>query len=201
VGTKVLILAGTVKGGFILESDETREEWQVRGPFCNRFEVSDMQYDKQSGAIYAASFEEVWPRTIPAVWKSTDMGETWSNSAAGITYGEELPMKRVWSLMPAHGALYAGVEPAGLFRSEDGGASWQHMEGLRQHPTTPEWIGGYGGLCLHSIVANPTDPNEMWVGISSAGGFHTADRGRTWHSCNKGIRNPYAPDPMAEHGY
>lgn len=201
MSTRVLVMAGTRKGGFILESDEARKDWKVHGPFCNSWEVMDMKHDPKTRAIYAASYEETWPKTIPAVWKTTDMGSTWTRSSEGITYGEEGPkMLKVWHLMPANGALYAGAEPAGLFRSDDGGQTWSHVQGLREHPSTPGWMPGNGGLCLHSIVPHPTDPQQMWVAISAVGAFHTTDGGATWEPRNKGIRDPYAPTPVPEVG-
>ncbi len=95
----------------------------------------------------------------------------------------------MWHLEPAHGALYAGVEPIGLFRSNDGGISWTHVAGLREHPSVPTWSGGNGGQCLHSIVVHPDDPQQIWVGTSAAGSFYTADGGRTWEPRNRNTRN------------
>jgi hypothetical protein len=101
-----------------------------------------------------------------------------------MTYGDDGPeITQVWCVAQAHGALYAGVEPAGLFRSEDGGATWAHVGGLREHPSRPDWQPTAGGLCLHAIVPHPSDPRQMWVGISSGGVFHTRDAGRTWDRC------------------
>jgi photosystem II stability/assembly factor-like uncharacterized protein len=100
----------------------------------------------------------------------------------------------VWNVTSGHDALYAGVEPAGLFRSRDGGATWQHVEGLTNHPTRPEWQPGAGGLCLHSIVPHPTDTARMWVGISAVGAFETSDGGATWDVRNKGVRADFYPE-------
>jgi photosystem II stability/assembly factor-like uncharacterized protein len=106
----------------------------------------------------------------------------------------------VWSVAPAAGSLYAGVEPAGLFRSDDGGQTWQHVEGLTQHPTRPEWQPGAGGLCLHSIVAHPQDAQRMWVGISAVGTFETRDGGASWETRNSGVRADFIPGPPPEFG-
>lgn len=202
VGKRVLLLVSTDKGGFFLESDERRRDWSVRGPFCGD-KVYDMAYDPGTGAILAAG--RVWTedfRSVPAVFRTDDVGESWSHSSEGLTYGEDGPgLKAVWHLAPVHGALYAGVEPAGLFRSEDGGQSWGHIRGLREHPTCPEWMPGNGGLCLHSIVSHPTDPDQMWVAASSVGTFYTADGGRSWEARNTNVRNPFAPEPGGEVGY
>jgi photosystem II stability/assembly factor-like uncharacterized protein len=97
-------------------------------------------------------------------------------------------------------AGYVGVEPAGLFRSDDGGSTWQHVVGLREHPSRPEWQPGAGGLCLHSIVTHPTDDERMWVGISAVGTFKTTDGGRSWETRNKGVRADFIPPLPPEFG-
>jgi photosystem II stability/assembly factor-like uncharacterized protein len=90
--------------------------------------------------------------------------------------------------------MYAGVEPAGLFRSADRGATWSHVEGLTNHPSRPEWQPGNGGLILHSIVPSDEDPNRVWVGIRSVGAFETDDGGKSWATRNKGVRAGFMPE-------
>jgi hypothetical protein len=102
----------------------------------------------------------------------------------------------VWSLATTpDGALLAGVQPAGLFRSEDRGATWSHVEGLSNHPTRSTWQPGAGGLILHSIVPHPTDADRTWVGISAVGVFETTDKGASWEPRNKGVRADFNPEP------
>ena len=103
-------------------------------------------------------------------------------------------------MTPAHGAIYAGVEPAGLFRSDDGGASWAHVSALRDHPSRPDWQPGAGGLICHTIVPHPTDPARMWVAISAVGTFATEDGGASWVARNRGVAACFAPDPYPETG-
>lgn len=195
---RVLLLVGTRKGGFILESDAERRDWRIRGPLCEGWPIHDMTHDPSSGALYAAGGNEWYG---PAVWRSDDLGETWSHSSEGIAYGDEGPkIRKLWNVTPAHGSLYAGADPAGLFRSDGGGATWRHVGGLRDHPTRPEWEGGAGGLCLHSIVPHPTDPQRLWVAISAVGTMHTTDGGATWTLQNNGVRACYRPDPYPEFG-
>jgi photosystem II stability/assembly factor-like uncharacterized protein len=189
---KVLVLIGTKKGAFVATSDSERKSWKLEGPFCETWPMNHVIADPATGTIYGAGGNEWFG---PAVWKSTDLGKSWTHSSEGLAYaaGEE-PVKTVWSLAPNGGALYAGVQPAGLFRSEDQGRSWSHVEGLQKHPSRPHWNPGGAGLILHSLVIHPEDGKQIWVGISSAGVFHTADGGETWEARNKGTRADFMPE-------
>lgn len=192
MGVSVLTLVGTKKGAFILRSDEARKNWSLEGPFCEMWPMNHVIADAESGAIYGGGGNEWFG---PAVWRSTDLGKTWSHSSRGLAYaaGEE-PISAVWSLSAGHGRLYAGVAPAGLFSSKDGGETWAEIEGLRRHPTRPEWQAGGAGLILHSIVPDPRSEKNIWVGMSSVGVFSTEDGGETWVPRNSGVRCDYLPD-------
>lgn len=190
---QVYVLIGTKSGAFIAQSDEQRQAWQLSGPFC-RHGVSDIKYDPATEAIYASGAAGEWPEIRQTIHKSTDFGKTWLDSNEGLSYGEGGPeIKRIWAVQPAHGAIYAGVEPAGLFKSTDSGQTWTHVKGLREHPTCHDWGGGAGGLCLHTIVPHPTDPNKLWVGVSAVGIFYTEDGGETWELRNGGMKQDYNP--------
>ena len=192
MGHRILVLVGTKKGAFIAESDPARRSWRLRGPFCETWPINHVVADPASGTIYGAGGNEWFG---PAVWKSTDLGETWTHSSEGLAYAEgQEPIKAVWSLGVRDGRVYAGVQPAGLFHSDDGGQSWSHVEGLQRHPTRPEWSPGGAGLILHSLVLHPDDPDKIWVGISAAGVFHTADGGETWETRNRGTRADFMPE-------
>ncbi|HHZ07941.1 MAG TPA: exo-alpha-sialidase [Rhizobiales bacterium] len=192
MAAKVLILVGTKKGVFIAESTDGRRSWTLRGPFCEMWPMNHVVGDPATGTIYGAGGNEWFG---PAIWKSTDLGETWTHSSAGLAYpaGEE-PVKSGWSVAVGDGTVYAGVQPAGLFRSVDGGASWTHVEGLQKHPSREHWNPGGAGLILHSIVLHPQDPDRIWIGISAAGVFHTADGGETWEPRNRGTRADFMPE-------
>jgi photosystem II stability/assembly factor-like uncharacterized protein len=112
--------------------------------------------------------------------------------------------KRVWHLEPSldePGTVYAGVEDAALFRSTDGGESWNEFPGLRGHGTGPKWQPGAGGMCLHTIILDPSNPQRMFIAISAAGAFRTDDGGKTWTPINRGLRSQYIPDQDAEVGH
>jgi photosystem II stability/assembly factor-like uncharacterized protein len=112
--------------------------------------------------------------------------------------------KRVWHLEPSltdPDTVYAGVEDAALFRTTDGAHTWRELAGLRGHGTGPQWQPGAGGLCLHTIIQDPSNPERIFIAISAAGAFRTDDAGMTWRPINRGLRSPYIPDPTAEIGH
>jgi len=112
--------------------------------------------------------------------------------------------KRVWHLEPSLNdpeTVYAGVEDAAIFRSSDGGQNWQELPGLRGHGTGPKWQPGAGGMCLHTIILDPSNPQRIWIAISAAGAFRTDDGGKTWKPINRGLRSQYIPDQDAEIGH
>jgi len=112
--------------------------------------------------------------------------------------------KRVWHLEPSltdPDTVYAGIEDAALFRSTDGGLTWHEFAGLRGHETGPKWQPGAGGMCLHSVILDPSDPNRIFIAISAAGAFRTDDGGKTWRPINRGLHSEYIPEPTAEVGH
>jgi hypothetical protein len=112
--------------------------------------------------------------------------------------------KRVWHLEPSLSdpeTVYAGIEDAAIFRSTDGAKNWKEMSGLRGHGTGPHWQPGAGGMCLHTIILDPLNPQRMYIAISAAGAFRTDDGGNTWKPINKGLYSQYIPNPTAEVGH
>jgi photosystem II stability/assembly factor-like uncharacterized protein len=196
--TRTLLLVGTSKGAFILDGGADRASWSIRGPLCEGWPIHDLQWDPTTRSIYAGG-GSVWYG--PAVFRSNDLGDTWTHSSEGLTYGDDGPkIPTVWNVTPAHGSIFAGVEPAGLFRSDDGGANWSHVAGLREHPSRPGWQPGAGGLICHTIVPHPSDAEKMWVAISAVGTFATEDGGATWEARNRGVVDCNSPDPHPETG-
>jgi photosystem II stability/assembly factor-like uncharacterized protein len=112
--------------------------------------------------------------------------------------------KRVWHLEPSLSeadTVYAGVEDAALFRSTDGGQNWKELPGLRGHGTGPNWQPGAGGMCLHTVILDPSNPDRIYIAISAAGAFRSDDRGKSWKPINKGLYSKYIPNPTAEVGH
>ncbi len=185
MSTRVLLLVSTKKGVFTLESDADRRAWKQRGPFCEAWPMTHAAYDPTNRAIIAGG-GNAW--FGPAVWRSTDFGDTWTHSSEGLTYGEgKEPVVNVWSLRAAGDTIYAGVEPAGLFRSRDGGETWEHVRGLNDHPAAANWVPGGGGLCLHTISVDPADSKKVFVAISAGGFYASEDGGESWEPRNGGL--------------
>lgn len=203
------LLVGTLKGGFILDGGSSRRTWKLQGPFFDGYETYDMVADTSDGkpALYAAVNTWSWG---PVIYKSTDLGKRWKRTKSAPRYTaqkkkqgkkDELAVKRTWNIQPdGRGRVYAGVEPAGLFFSDDGGTSWQEFEGLNYHPTRNKWQPGNGGLCLHTIVIHPKDPRKIRVGISAVGVIGSDNGGKDWQFMNKNIRVDFAPVKFPEWG-
>jgi hypothetical protein len=196
---KVTVLVGTIKGAFFFHSDAERKNWTMTGPHLDGWEIYSLygegastngHKDNGAGRIFAGTSHFVYGPTIRV---SEDMGESWTQVEASPRYSEESGFKlnRIWQIVPGHptqpGTLYAGVDEAGLFASHDNGASWDEVTGLSKHYTRSEWGPGNGGLCLHTILIDPTNAQRMWIGISAVGVFRTDDGGLSWKVCNNGL--------------
>jgi photosystem II stability/assembly factor-like uncharacterized protein len=211
----VRVLVGTHKGAFVLTSDGKREKWDVSGPHFAGWEVYHMKGSPADpNRIYASQCSS-WSGQV--IQRSSDGGKTWEVVGNKFTYdgvpgthqwydGTPHPweFKRVWHLEPSltdPDTVYAGVEDAALFRSNDGGQNWQELSGLREHGSGPRWQPGAGGLCLHTILLDSSDPKRIFIAISAAGAFRSDDAGVTWKPINKGLHSQYIPDPNAEVGH
>jgi hypothetical protein len=199
------LLVGTRKGGFVLRTDARRMKWIVEGPLFPGRQVHHFIRDSRDGgdALFAATFND-WFGSDDQ--RSTDGGRTWKPTEGGVRYAEDagLSVKCIWNICPGRasepGVVYAGVDPAGLFRSEDGGATWAEMRGLNRHETRPQWNPGAGGLIVHTIILDPANPARMFVAISAAGIFRSDDGGTTWIPRNKNTRADFLPDKFPEVG-
>jgi hypothetical protein len=185
-----VLLVGTRKGCFVLESDRDRRDWTVRGPFCEGWPVYHAIYDRDSGSIYAAAASE-WHGS--GVWRSADLGETWELSSEGLTYGEDGPkLSKISGLTAAHGRLLAGVETPGVFESRDGGITWSLLTTLEGQPGREGWNDPAnqppGHLGVPAILPDSTDAKHFWAIVQGIGIFETTDDGATFTPRNRGLR-------------
>jgi photosystem II stability/assembly factor-like uncharacterized protein len=213
--SKVRVLVGTRKGAFVLESDGQRREWRIRGPHFGGWEIYHVKGSAIDPDRLYASQASAWFGQV--IHRSDDGGETWNPVGNQFTYkgvpgthqwydGTPHPweFKRVWHLEPSFtdpDILFAGVEDAALFRSADGGQTWEELPGLRGHGSGSQWAPGAGGMCLHTILLDRQNPGRMFVAISAAGAFRSEDAGNIWKPINRGLKSDYIPDSDAEVGH
>ncbi len=213
--SSVRVLAGTRKGAFILTSDGKRQKWQVDGPHFAGFEMYHLKGSPvDPNRIYASQCSSWFGQLIQ---RSNDGGKSWEPVGNKFLYdgipgthqwydGTAHPweFKRVWHMEPSltdPDTVYAGVEDAAMFKTTDAGLTWNELSGLRGHGTGSQWAPGAGGMGLHTILIDPTNPQRMFIAISAAGAFRTDDGGTTWKPINKGLSSRHIPDPVAEVGH
>src|ERR1043166_1337077 len=200
VPEKVVVTIGTRKGAFIAESSKSRGKFSLSGPFGSGVAVySTLVYTRGSKPVfYASSCNAFFGMKI---LKSTDLGKTWkeTKSAPAFPEGRGRARPNIWSLElgPEKNEIWAGVEPASLFRSRDGGDSWEMVPGISNHPHSRKWQPGAGGLCLHTIVR---DGSRVHLGISTGGHYLSEDGGQSFNAANKGVGAGFNPDPYPELG-
>ena len=193
----VVLLVGTKKGGFVFTSDASRRHWKVSGPHLKGREVYHMAYDGRTGDILASVISNHWG---PTVAKSKDLGVEWKESKTPPKFPKSsgLSVARLWHIRPGGeddpGVVYAGVEPACLFRSEDNGDSWEVNEAMMNHRTRKKWQPGGGGLCLHTIIPNQQRPKRIHVAISAVGTMRTENGGESWEFQNKNVLADFNPE-------
>ena len=211
----VRVLVGTRKGAFVLTSDGKREDWKVSGPHFAGWEIYHLKGSPADPNRIYASQASGWFGQV--MQRSNDGGATWEPVGNKFSYdgvpgthqwydGTPHPweFKRVWHIEPSLNdpdTVFAGVEDAAMFKTTDGGESWHELPGLRGHGSGSRWQPGAGGLCLHTILLDPTNPKRMYIAISAAGAFRTDDGGATWKAINRGLRSEGIPDPDAEVGH
>jgi photosystem II stability/assembly factor-like uncharacterized protein len=228
----IRVLVGTKKGAFILTADGTRKNWTVNGPLFGGWEMyhlkaspvdPDRIYASQTSGWFGQIIQrsddggKTWnpPGTKPEDLMGPDgMPKGVSNqflyegeTGTHLFYdGTQKPwaFKRIWHIEPSHtdpDTAYAGAEDAAIFKTTDGGKTWKELSGLRQ-AKGHLWQPGAGGMGLHTILLDPTNPNRIYIAISAAGAFRTDDGGKTWKPINRGLKSQYElPDPDAEVGH
>jgi photosystem II stability/assembly factor-like uncharacterized protein len=211
----VRVLVGTRKGAFVLTSDTKRKRWNIDGPHFAGWEIYHLKGSPvDPNRLYASQSSDWFGQVIH---RSDDGGKTWAPVGNEFAYdgnpgthqwydGTQHPweFKRVWYLEPSltdRDTVYAGVEDAALFRTTDGGQTWQELPGLRS-AKGQLWAPGAGGMCLHTILIDPGNPKRMFIAISAAGAFRTDDGGQTWKPVNQGLKSAHElPDANAEVGH
>lgn len=200
----VSLLVGTTKGLFLVTSED-RSDWSVDGPHCDLWPINHAIGDAATGEIWAGGGSD-WEGA--GVWRSEDRGGSWNLSKLAHGHSEAFfaenaevaalfdwkpspqapftgEISALWSLGRVGDRLYAGSKPATLFASDDGGETWEKVSSLSDHPSAAEWQPGAAGLVLHTIIADPGNPEKFWLGISAAGVFATEDGGATWDRRNR----------------
>ncbi|MGD9705611.1 MAG: WD40/YVTN/BNR-like repeat-containing protein [Acidimicrobiia bacterium] len=205
--TETLVLVGTAKGLFSLRSSDGRSSFELHGPALTGEEVYATCIDRRGSSprLLAGSVSMHWG---PVIRRSDDLGATWTEQdAASVAFpaDTEGALARIWQLTPGTAdepdVVYAGVEPAALFRSDDRGENFTLVRGLWDHPHRPQWNPGGGGLCLHTVLVHPEDPARLLIAISAAGVYLSDDAGGTWRASNAGIVAPFLPGaPTPEFG-
>jgi hypothetical protein len=211
----VRVLVGTRKGAFIMTSDARRKDWDIRGPEFAGWEIYHIKGSPADPNRLYASQSSGWFGQV--IQRSNDGGQTWEPTGNEFAYegnpgthqwydGTQHPWEftRVWKLEPSPtdpDTVYAGVEDAALFKSSDGGKTWQELAGLRSAKGSL-WAPGAGGMCLHTILLDPNHPERIFTAISAAGAFRSDDGGQNWRPVNQGLLSNFElPDPTAEVGH
>jgi photosystem II stability/assembly factor-like uncharacterized protein len=213
--TAVRVLVGTQKGAFLLTSDGRRRRWEVQGPLFGGWEVYHMAASPADPDRLYASQSTGWFGQV--VQRSDDGGRSWRPAGNQFLYkgqpGQHLwyddtphpwEFARVWHIEPSADdpdTVLAGVEDAALFKSADGGETWEEIDALRTHPSASTWHPGAGGMAVHTILVDPHDADSMHVAISAAGVFRTDDGGKSWRPANRGLSSGTIPDSDAEVGH
>ena len=195
---KTLVMVGTRKGLWIGVSDAARQQWSFTGPHFDMEEVYSCLIDTRGGAtrlLVGASSSWLGPQ----VWRSDDLGASWQetpNGAVRFPDGAGATVARVWQLTPGaeDEVVYAGTEPAAVFRSTDRGETFALEQALWDHPHRPQWNAGFGGQAFHTVLPHPGDPHSVTAALSTGGVYRTTDGGTSWEPRNRGIRADFLPE-------
>jgi hypothetical protein len=202
----VLLLIGTAKGLFVARRTSEGDAWQVSVPQFPMTAIYAVGIDSRPGtprllaAVESSHFG-------PSVAVSDDLGVCWrepDEAPLAFPHGTDAAVRRVWALAPGPAGdadvVWAGSEPSALFRSTNGGVTYELVRSLWDHPHRTEWGEGFGGQAIHSILPHPTDPDRVLVAMSTGGVYRTDDGGKSWEACNAGIQATFQPDRFPEFG-
>ena len=211
---RLLVLAATRKGLFILSSDSARRAWSIDGPHFLGESVNHAVLDPRDGRTLLAAVKA--GHLGPTVFRSDDLGRSWKEAQTPPAFpkssdpAQKMSVSHVFWLTPAHPSQpdrwYAGTSPQGLFVSDDAGRNWRSVDGFNAHPDRLEWIGGLqdappDGGTLHSLNVDPFDASHLYIGLSTGGVFESRDAGASWTPLNAGVAADFLPDPNAAYGH
>jgi len=196
---RIILSIGTKKGLFVAEAPKTRKSFALRGPFGPGVGVYATLIDTRGKPrLYGSSCNPFFGMKVLV---SSDLGKSFKETKSAPAFPKEdgRALANIWSLEAGVDSkdLFCGVEPASLFRSADGGDSWEMVQGISNHEHARKWQPGNGGLCLHTIVR---DGNRMHLGISTGGHYLSEDGGRSFKASNRGVGAGFQPDPYPEFG-
>lgn len=197
-----VLLVGTRKGLFRFRADADRDGWSRSGPLLEGREVYHACLDPRDPRRgWAAARHPVWGAHV---FRSGDGGRSWEQTPGRPTFddGGDRTVEAIWHLAPAGvpDRVWAGVEPAALFVTDDAGASWRRIRSLEEHPTREQWQPAKGGLAVHSLQPDPERPGRLWAAVSAGGVYRTDDGGGSWQPLNRGVRTDYLPERYPEAG-
>ncbi len=201
-----VVVVGTQKGLFCFRSDPSRRRWSIDGPHIAGYEIAHAWLDgRVPGRGYAAANHPIWGAHVH---RSDDGGKTWEALAHAPCHtrsGDRAALEAIWFLAPGPAdqpsVLYAGIDPPGLFVSEDHGDRFDPVAGLNEHPTRPSWEPARGGFAVHSIYVDPEDRRRLYAAVSAGGAFRSDDGGVSFRPINCGVRAENLPNPHPETGH
>ena len=204
------VLVATRKGLWTLTSDVSRTGWRIAGPQFLGHTIHHAVADPRDNRAWLAAART--GHLGPTIFRSSDAGRTWKEATRPPAFSDDSGrvVDHTFWLTPGHasqpGVWYAGTSPQGLFRSNDGGATWEGVTGFNANPERKAWCGGDqdgtpDGPKMHSILIDPRDPAHLYIGMSSGGVFESIDAGAQWKPLNKGVRADFLPDPAPAYGH
>jgi len=201
-GEGFVLNVGTTKGLFIFTSDMKRRKWKMNGPHFAGSSIYHAIYDRRNSAIFASAKISQFASSIVI---SKDMGKIWNYASNPPRFSSKsgLSVENIWQIKPAGeqhpSVLYAGTQPACLFRSDNAGMDWKVNRALEEHSTRHLWTPGFGGLCLHTILLSQ-NLKKIHVGISAVGTLSSIDAGESWTFTNSGVRAEFLPEKFPVFG-